>query len=182
MVDMTRYNEATESLVHQVQSQWLSLPSEFNPKYDMSCMVHDFRSAFCDMRLRRRVLQRKYEQSRIAHGAYSAGFCGIASYTWNHLFRMPDGEEIWRLKLILRNKLHHAWLENKFTGEPLDLTFDQFVGDDGEYLKIPYDKVGDYNSSDFEFKRAYTFARRLGIDLGYVVFVNSLRALGRSSR
>lgn len=174
MTDMMRYNAATELLANQVQSQWLNLPNDFNSKYDMVEMVCDFRAAFCNKNLRRWTVNQKYENARIARGAFSAGFCGIASYTWNHLFRMPDGGEIWRLKLVNHKKFNHVWLENKFTGQPLDLTFDQFIDDDGQYIKIPYDKCGTFTDSNFDFERAYVFARGLGINLKRIAFINAL--------
>ena len=95
---------------------------------------------------------------------------------------MPDGSVIWRLKKVSSGEYdigNHVWLENRFTGEALDLTFDQFIDSNGGYIEIPYDKIGKYVSSDFEFLRAYKFANYMGIDLSKIVFENALRSLGR---
>ena len=177
---MTPYDAATEKLVRQVQK--MQVPLICHADYDMVQTVRDFRAAFRDPGVRKCSLAQKYEQGRIAQKRYSAGFCGIASYVWNHMFRMDDGSEIWRLKMISRADnypVNHVWLENFFTGEPLDLTFDQFIDEIGAYFEIPYHRVGNYATSDFEFKRAYKFAQHLGMDLSKIVLENALRSLGR---
>ncbi len=177
---MTPYEKATEKLVQQVNK--LKMPPEFKPMYDMEQVVRTFRVAFRNPVIRRKTLLNKYEDARIASERYSAGFCGIASYTWNHLFRMSDGSEVWHLKMISDGEYdigNHVWLENAFTGEPLDLTFDQFVDQNGNFVKLPYSAIGRFVNSDFEFVRAYKFARFLGLNLGDIVFENALRSLGR---
>lgn len=177
---MTDYDAATQKLLKMVKT--LQLPPEFSPAYDMISMVKSFRVAFQNPCLRHCVLSQKYERRRVEQERFSAGFCGIASYTWNQLFRMDDGTEVWCLKMITSGEYNignHVWLENVFTGQPLDLTFDQFIDSNGKYVEIPYSKIGHYASSDFAFRRAYKFANYLGIDLERIVFENSLRALGR---
>ena len=111
-------------------------------------------------------LSQKYEKERVKQYRFSAGFCGIASYTWNHLFRMPDMSEIWRLKQFSKNNIvpgltNHVWLENKFDGSILDLSFDQSVDKNGSFIEIPY-HLGNYVNSNFEFQRAYKFAKHIG--------------------
>lgn len=176
----TLYERATQKLEAQVRT--MKLPPDFVEHYDMVRTVHKIRAAFCNPKVRRGAVLQKYEQARVAQKRYSAGFCGIASYMWNQMFRMPDGAEIWRLKMIQRGEYNigdHVWLENRFTGDALDLTFDQFIASCGDYVEIPYNEIGHYVSSDFEFERAYRFARHLGIDLESIVFENALRSLGR---
>lgn len=173
-----KYEIATQRLIQQIQN--LNLPAEFHARYDMVQTVRDFRRAFSDPMVRDGILLQKYEQARMAQERYSAGFCGIASYTWNHLFRMPNGDEIWRLKQYRNSEntgYNHVWLENVYDGEILDLTYDQF-GDVGVF---PYDKLGGkFVDSNFEFCRAYTFAERAGFgDLSQIVFENMLHKLAQ---
>lgn len=120
----------------------------------------------------------KYEKNRMQKGLFSAGFCGIASYTWNLLFRMPDKTEVWRLKQFSNNEnigilKSHVWLENVFDGSVLDLSFEQSIDDYGKYIEIPYD-IGTYVNSNFDFQRAYKFAKYIGINLEDTVFINSI--------
>lgn len=134
-------------------------------------MVVRFRTAFRNTELRHAVLAHRYERERIAQGRFSAGFCGIASYTWTHLFRMPDGGEIWRVKHYKNNRTRyglsdHVWMENKFDGSILDLAFDQSVDEEGTFVEIPYD-LGGYADEYFEFGRAYKFAEYLGLDIDF---------------
>lgn len=170
------YDLATKKLVEQVKN--LSLPVKFSTKYDMADTVKVFREAFKQTELRKQVLSPKYENERIQQHRFSAGFCGIASYTWNHLFRMPDKSEIWRLKQFSKNSFipgltDHVWLENKFDGSILDLSFDQSVDENGVFIEIPYG-LGKYVNSNFEFQRAYKFANYIGLDLEDTVFINML--------
>ena len=90
------YDAATQKLVKQVKESYL--PADFSTKYDLGEMVIRFREAFKIPELRKKVLTQNNESERLKYERFSAGFCGIASYTWNHLFRMPDKSEIWLLK------------------------------------------------------------------------------------
>lgn len=171
------YNNATRMLAKQVR--FMDLPYKFRAQYNMPAMVYKFRAAFRNSAVRRDILNPLFESERLASGRFSAGFCGIASYTWSHLFRMPNGAEIWRLKVYEGNYYvpgltDHVWLENKFDGSILDLTFDQSIDAYGTYIEIPY-FLGNYVDSDFEFARAYRFATHMGIDLSDIVFENALR-------
>lgn len=173
---INRYDAATKKLIEQVEQ--LKLPAEFKTKYDLTDMVRRFRETFKNPALRKVVLDVKYEQERINNKRFSAGFCGIASYTWNHLFRMPDKSEIWRLKYYSNNKYFyglsdHVWLENKFDGSILDLSFDQSIDENGIFVEIPY-YLGDYADSHFHFERANKFAQFMNIELDDIVFINSL--------
>lgn len=177
------YDLATKKLVEQAKN--LSLPAEFSTKYDLVDTVKVFREAFKNPILRKQVLSQKYEKERVKQYRFSAGFCGIASYTWNHLFRMPDMSEIWRLKQFSKNNIvtgltNHVWLENKFDGSILDLSFDQSVDKNGSFIEIPY-HLGNYVNSNFEFQRAYKFAKHIGIDLEYTVFINRLFSNSRNN-
>ena len=171
------YNNATRMLAKQVR--FMELPYKFRAQYNMPAMVYKFRAAFRNSVVRQDALCSLFESERCKSGRFAAGFCGIASYTWSHLFRMPNGAEIWRLKVYRGNYYvpgltDHVWLENKFDGSILDLTFDQSVDEFGKFVEIPY-FLGEYADSDFEFARAYKFAEHLGIDLKSIVFENALR-------
>lgn len=170
------YEDATEKLVQQVQE--MTLPVTFSTKYDLTEMVIKFRETFKNPELRSMVLNPKYEQGRVRKERFSAGFCGIASYTWNQLFRMPDKSEIWRMKQYSNNKeiyglVNHVWLENVFDGTILDLTFDQSLDIEGNFVEIPY-YLGNYINSNFDFQRAFKFAQKMGINLEDIVFINSM--------
>ena len=174
---MEWYNRATKMLERQVR--FTNMPDGFRARHNMVKTVRLLRTAFIHPLVRQDTLLPMLEPERVAQGRFSAGFCGVASYTWSHLFRMPDGTEIWRLKSYSGNHefnglTDHVWLENKFDGSILDLTFDQSIDAYGTYIEIPY-FLGNYVDSDFEFARAYRFATHMGIDLSDIVFENALR-------
>ena len=163
------YDAATRVLEHQVD--FMRTPPEFKPLYNMSDTVRKFRSAFLIPDLRNAVLAKKYERERINAGRFSAGFCGIASYTWAHLFRMPNGDALWRIKHYKNNRTRyglsdHVWMESKFDGSVLDLAFDQSVDESGTFVEIPYD-LGVDADEYFEFGRAYKFAEYLGMKINF---------------
>lgn len=171
------YDAATEKLVKQVKS--MQMPAKFEACYDLAEMVRKFRETFKNPELRSLVLSPKYEESRLSHNNFSAGFCGIASYTWTHLFRMPDETPVWRLKQYSDNNnvyglKNHVWLENKFDDNVLDLTFDQSLNESGTYVEIPY-FIGQTVSENFFFNRAIKFAEYLDINLEDIVLVNILK-------
>lgn len=169
------YDAATQKLIEQVRTSYL--PAEFSTKYELGEMVARFRSAFKKTQLRRQVLNPSYEKERVAYERFSAGFCGIASYTWNHLFRMPNKSEIWLLKQYSNNTgdglSDHVWLENKFDGSILDLSFDQSIDREHNFIEIPY-HLGHYVNSNFNFKRAFAFSKYIDVDLEDIVFINML--------
>lgn len=172
------YENATKLLAHRVSE--MTVPTGFRPKYNMTDIVFAFRTAFKSPTLRGQLLAPQYERERIANARFGAGFCGVASYTWNHMFRMWDGVEIWRLKQThnLQSSIgipNHVWLENIDSGEILDLTFDQFVDKKGAILEFPYE-FGEYASANFAFRRGYIFGRHIGVDLEQIAILNVLRA------
>lgn len=166
---LSLYHRATDKLAARLRT--MEMPPEFSAKYNVTETLRNFRAVFLHPELRREVLLPQYEDERIASGNFSAGFCGVASYTWTHLFRMADGSELWQLQTS-NIPVPHVWLKNKFTGEILDLTYDQFAA------PYPYD-IGRYAGSDFAFRRAYKFGRYLDIDVESIVIENALRSLGR---
>ena len=170
------YDAATQKLIKQVKESYL--PADFSTKYDLGEMVIRFREAFKIPELRKKVLTQNNESERLKYEKFSAGFCGIASYTWNHLFRMPDKSEIWLLKQYTNNTQiyglpNHVWLENKYDGSILDLSFDQSIDKERYFVEIPY-YLGDYVSSDFNFRRAFVFSKYINVDLEDIVFINML--------
>lgn len=99
-------------------------------------------------------------------------------YTKYEKNRIPDKTEVWRLKQFSNNEnigilKSHVWLENVFDGSVLDLSFDQSIDDYGKYIEFPYD-IGTYVNSNFDFQRAYKFAKYIGINLEDTVFINSI--------
>lgn len=177
----TAYENATRELARRVGE--IATPDEFKPKYDMVDMVYKFRAAFKSPDLRKSVLSSKYESQRVQNAQFSAGFCGMASYAWNHIFRMPDGDEVWKLKQVFNlYKTHgipnHVWLESVVDGQVLDLTFDQFTDSHGAIIKFPYE-MGVAASADFEFQRGYLFGNAIDVNLREIAFVNALKSIDR---
>lgn len=175
------YENATRQLAHLVGQ--IKMPAGFESKYNAVNMVYKFRTAFQLPELRHSVLAGKYEHQRIQNAQFSAGFCGVASYAWNHMFRMPNGVEIWKLKQTFNlydiyGIPNHVWMENVAGGQILDLTFDQFVDADGKNIEFPYE-MGVPASADISFPRGYEFGRYLGIDLEKLVLINALKSIRR---
>ncbi|MBN1324688.1 MAG: hypothetical protein JW974_00495 [Alphaproteobacteria bacterium] len=162
------YDAATEKLVDKVRN--MKMPDGFSACYDMEQIVYLIREGFKDKKIREQLLLHKYEEERFKNCRFSAGFCGISSYIWNHLFRAPDGSEIWRLKQISNNEMgglkDHVWVENVYDFSKLDFTFDQSMNEYGQYFEIPYE-LGKYADSNFKFQRAYKFAEFIGINLNH---------------
>lgn len=170
---MAAYENATRLLVQRAQSA--TMPDGFKSKYDTGKMVMQFRAAFKSPELRSKVLASKYEAQRIQSARFSAGFCGVASYTWGHLFRMPDGQPIWNARQVvdLDGVPNHVWLENVYDGQVLDLTFDQFVDGRGTIIEYPYD-LGQPASLDITFRRGFVFGNYIGVDLEMIALINRL--------
>lgn len=172
------FDKATDYLINKVSA--MKLPEGFVPKYDMVETLRKIRKLFKNKKLRASVLNKKYEESRLKDGLYSAGFCGIASYIWSHLFRMPNGEPIWETYEYKNNHkitglVNHVWLVNRFTNDVLDLTFDQSVDSDGNIIPIPYE-LGVPVDADKPLARAYTFDKYLKMDLRDTVIRNKIKS------
>lgn len=172
------FDEATEYLAQKVST--MALPPAFVPKYDMVATLRKMRELFKNPAVRASVLNKNYEEARLARGLYSSGFCGIAAYIWSHLFRMPNGELIWEVHEYKENRrvagpVHHVWLVNRFNGDILDLTFDQSVNQDGDLIPIPY-HLGKVINVEKPFQRAYNFDKYLGMDLRDVVIRNKIKS------
>ncbi len=170
------YENATKLLARRASE--MTVPAGFRPRYNMADMVFTFRAAFKSPALRGQLLAPQYESERISNARFGAGFCGVASYAWNHMFRMPDGDEIWHIKQTfgLQSAIgipNHVWLENVHSGEILDLTFDQFVDRTGAILEFPYE-LGEPASANIAFRRGYAFGKHIGIDLERIVILNAL--------
>lgn len=156
------FNRATRKLLKQISE--MNLPTtKFLYDYEMGDMLVRFRNLFLNEDLRHDVLSHQYELSRQLNENYSAGFCGIASYTWTQIFRMPDGAPIWRIV----QGWYHIWLQNRFDNSVFDITYDQYNFD------YPYD-VGNPVDEKFKFKRALKFSEYLNIDLDKIVQQNIL--------
>ena len=171
------YENATAELMKRVAE--MKLPVDPDIKYDMPQMVQKFRTAFKKTQLRARVLSPRGEEMRVATSNFSAGFCGISSYTWHHLFRTKSGAPIWQLYNYSRASaspqlMNHVWLKNVYDGTILDLTFDQSVDSRGNFIEIPYE-WGQPLDGDFEFNRAMEFGKHIDVDLPSIVARNALR-------
>ncbi len=171
------YENATSLLAQRVSE--IKMPAGFRAEYNMTDMVYRFRNALKNPDVRKSLLLSKYEAERLRNARFSAGFCGITSYAWNHIFRMPDGREIWQMKQTsgLGKSIglpDHVWLEQITSGEVLDLTFDQFIDKSGTVMDFPYE-LGTPVSANIVFNRGYIFGRHIGIDIEGISIINALR-------
>ncbi len=172
-----RYDAATDLLAKRIQDFQQSL--NFIPKYNMVDMVVKFRTAFKNPDLRKKVLLDKYETQRVEDDNFSAGFCGMASYAWAHIFRMPNGSPMWHIyKYSNQTETYglknHVWLQSTIDNSILDLTFDQSQDSAGRYLEIPY-HLGTRVSEHFAFKRGFVFGDFIDVDLRKIALQNALR-------
>lgn len=181
----TFHDSATMILAKQVNG--LILPDDFSAQYEMTDILYRLRDGFKDSGVRKDVLitpdGRPWSRASefAERGVYSAGFCGVSSYIWNHLFRHADGREIFRIKQYINLRINkvlpqHSWNENTLNLSELDLTFDQSVDETGTFIEIPY-FWGQYISSDYESKRALKMAEHLDIDLGKIVLSNTFKTM-----
>ncbi len=171
------YEKATRFLIWRLAKT--KFPNDVDIEFDMPGMVAKFRQAFRLPDLRATVLAPKYEVARCSAANFSAGFCGIASYAWHHMFRLKSGAPIWQMYYFSnvgdgRRLINHVWLQNIYDGSVLDLTFDQSVDSRGRFIEIPYE-LGRRIDGDFAFKRAFEFGKYIDIDLKRIVMRNALR-------
>lgn len=166
------YDNATQKLTRQVME--MRVPDGFSSEYDMGDVLLRFRAAFRIPKLRHAVLNPMYESKRFESANFAAGFCGIASYSWSHIFRMPNGKRIWHMYQS-NDPCPHVWLKNISTGQILDLTFDQF---DFQY---PYEN-GILMYDNVRFDRAIKFGKYIGIDIEEIIFINALKNMGARGR
>lgn len=171
------YENATEMLMQRVSA--IKLPDDASNKFNMCDTVKKFRDAFKLPQLRATVLVPRHEASRIAMANFSAGFCGIASYAWHHMFRLKSGAPIWQMYYYSnigngRRLMNHVWLKNIYDGSILDLTFDQSIDSHGIFIEIPYE-LGKPIDGNFAFKRAIKFGEYINVDLQKIAFQNALR-------
>ncbi len=168
-----KYDIATQKLINYASN--MSAAVVQSTPYDIAETVKRFRDAFRNPNIRRHILNNDFEELYSSHALFSAGFCVVASYVWANIFVSSDGSKQWAFRQFrnLRNYGTHAWLEHVRSGERLDLTFDQFVDEHGEYIDIPYN-LGETVRGDFEFPDAFYFADSIGLEYGEIVRKNSL--------
>lgn len=180
---LNRYDNATQDLVKQVKN--LKMPTGFKSQYDMGEYVIKFREMFKNPAVRKLLLNRAQERQRLSNGLFSAGFCGISSYTWMQMFRMPDNSAIWRLKQYDNDKKNpvlsddHMWLENVYDGSVLDLTFDQFIDKNNNYVQVPYNAGKNIDTNTYNnlyIGPIKAFAYYVGINLSDCILKNKARS------
>ena len=98
--------------------------------------------------VKKAVLKHEWYEKNIESGIHSTGFCYAASEV---IYRLTGGKEKWKKIAISENKWEHGghcFLENKETGERLDITDDQYKS---QNITIPYDegKPGGFRTKDF---------------------------------
>lgn len=176
-INIQRYDAATMELAARVRAMQKSM--RFAHKYDMADMVVKFRTAFKMPALRARVLAPQYEEKRMQSANFASGFCGIASYSWAHICRMPDGQPMWHIYQYANAQnvyglRYHVWLNSAIDGSVLDLTYDQSFAPNGEFIGIPY-HLGTRIDDIFPYQRAFVFGKYIGVDLRKLVLQNALR-------
>jgi len=175
---LATYDKATKFLMRRVSK--MRMPIDAAHEFDMPQMVKRFRDAFELPGVRMALLSPQHEESRLATANFSAGFCGIASYAWHHMFRTTSGAPIWQMYQYhdigcgVGYLNRHVWLQNALDGQVFDLTFDQSVDSRGQFIKIPYE-LGTPVDGNFLFGRAFKFAKYIDVDLRDIVARNTLR-------
>jgi len=111
--------------------------------------------------VKKAVLKPEWYERNIESGIHSTGFCYAASEV---IYRLTGGKEKWKKVAISENKWEfggHCYLENKETGERLDITDEQYVSAN---IDIPYDKGigGGFRTKDFG-KKAKILAEMAGL-------------------
>lgn len=107
------------------------------------------------------VLRPEWYEKNIKNGIHSTGFCYAASEV---IYRLTGGKEKWKKVAISENNWKdggHCFLENKETGEKLDITDDQYKI---QNIDIPYSKgrAGGFRTKDFG-KNARLLAEMAGL-------------------
>lgn len=106
------------------------------------------KEAFEKDNVKKAVLKPEWYKKNIESGIHSTGFCYAASEV---IYRLTGGKEKWKKVAISEKKWEfggHCYLENKETGERLDITDEQYVSVN---IDIPYDKGigGGFRTKDF---------------------------------
>lgn len=103
---------------------------------ELEVVIEKLKLAFKDKAIKKAVLKKEWYELNIKNGVDSTGFCYVASEIIYHLF---GGKDVWKKCSIFKSKWEHGshvYLENKETGDILDITDDQFIDMD---IHIPYD-------------------------------------------
>lgn len=111
-------------------------------------IILKLKQAFEDDNVKRVVLEPEWYKKNVESGIHSIGFCYAASEV---IYRLNGGKDKWKKVAISKNNWElggHCYLENKETGEKLDITDDQYTL---KNIEIPFDKgrAGGFRTKDF---------------------------------
>ena len=124
-------------------------------------IIQRLKKSFEDDSIKRAVLDSDWYEKNINSGIHSTGFCYAASEV---IYRLTGGKDKWKKIAISKDKWElggHCFLENKESGEILDITSDQYAL---RNIIIPYDKgkAGGFRTKDFGVK-ANKLAKMTGL-------------------
>ena len=111
-------------------------------------IILKLKEAFEREDVKKAVLKPEWYEKNINSGIHSTGFCYPASEV---IYRLTGGKNKWKKVAISEKKWKlggHCYLENKETGERLDITDEQYKSAN---IDIPYNmgKAGDFRTKDF---------------------------------
>lgn len=114
-------------------------------------IIQRLKQAFEEDNVKRVVLQPEWYRKNVESGIHSTGFCYAASEV---IYRLDGGKDKWKKMAISKSNWEfggHCYLENKETGERLDITDDQYTS---KNIDIPYykGKSGGFRTNDFGIK------------------------------
>lgn len=124
-------------------------------------IVSKLKEAFKRNNVKKAVLKPDWYEKNIKSGIHSVGFCYAASEV---IYRLTGGKEKWKKIAISEKDWNlggHCYLENKETGDRLDITADQY---ESANIDIPYEKGkgGGFRTKDFG-KKAKILAKMTGL-------------------
>ena len=111
-------------------------------------IISKLQEAFKRDDVKKAVLGSDWYKKNLDSGIHSTGFCYAASEV---IYRLDGGKEKWKKVAISEANWTlggHCYLENKLTGDILDITAEQYLLMD---IEIPYNKGkgGGFRTNDF---------------------------------
>ena len=115
---------------------------------ELNDIISGLKQSFERDEVKKAVLEPEWYEKNKKNKIHSTGFCYAASEV---IYRLNGGKEKWKKIAISKENWEHGghcFLENKETGERLDITDDQYKLDN---IEIPYNKgkAGGFRTKDF---------------------------------
>jgi hypothetical protein len=129
---------------------------------NLETLISSLRYAFAKEEVKNAVVDAYWLAINRESGIDSTGFCLPASEV---IYRLCGGKDKWQGMSISRKDWKHGghvYLQDRTTGEILDITADQYTG---KGLAIPYHLGKDRSFQDISSDQAKKLAKAIGIDL-----------------